>query len=538
MQTENIDNPLPEHFKSAMTQDQWDILVGEDPTLKIFGSSNWQGGIASSVIFAENILEEETTADGDAKDSRPEWRELQKKCWDKYRSFGPINASVNSKADYTAGAGFDVYSSNQEINSFIRELWFSHHNQLFARIVGWMVRMQAEVELFLLLMIDEEGRIKVRVLEPSRIKGSPDDQNTGLVTHPTDATETLFYYYKDGDEIIPDINIAYNPDLEKLVKDEIDQDKLKTSKARKNRARFKKIGGYNRFVIHWKNLTGIMEYKRDTSSIAAILEALNLYWNAIKWQLDHKKAQTAYAIEYKFDDSAAGKMAWLLFKGMTDTEKAKAGYTSALTPGAKLFSAPGITVNIKNPNIQKMDGENRDIMNVAGAGARSPQDMFQGDSGNATHSALKSSRPPLEQEIENMQYKLKNFVKYVLLRGCFHIASQFGNLSESFKKPVVIREFANGKIKRSIEEIDVEPCELVEVNTPHVRFENDMRGKASAFLGNNHEGLISHGVSEKRAAKSMGINDMERERDEAFMEEMMYGKKTNEIPTNTNQEGA
>ena len=504
-------NEIPEDMKDAFSQKQWDQMCSEDPSFKLFASSPWQDTY-HNLVFSEDPSAESSVFTGEAKGSKVNWRTLQNRCYEKYRSFGPLNAAVNSKADYTAGAGFDLYSPNYEVNSFIRDLWYSHRNQMFSRVVGLVIRMISEGELFLLLSFNSDGKAKIRVLEPSRIgRGG----NSGLILNPDDATETLFYKYKQ--EIIPDINIAYDPKKAKLVNDIVaaNDSKLDNSRAKgvKNRNFRKHLGGFNRFVIHWKNLTGIMEYERDTSSLSTIIEAINLYWNAVKWNLDHKKAQAAYTNIFTFEDSPTGRLAFHMFKKMSPAEKTKSGLTGRLKPGSRVFCMPGMKFDVKNPQIQKMDGDNRDLLNLAGAGAQTPQDMFQGQSSDTSHSALKSSRSPLEKEIENLQYKLANFIKFTTLRSCFYVANKVGDFPAEFKSKAV----DNSSGSRKVIDVKVEPCELVQIITPHVKFESDYAGKASAFLGNNHTGMISIGVTNKTAAASMGIKDYDRELDKSFL---------------------
>jgi len=511
-------------IREKVGHDIFDKIVQSDPTLEILASAPWQSTFSAAVYTSDPSIED-VTADGDSKPPKDDWATLQSHCWSKYRNFGPINATVNAKSDYTAGSGFDVYSDDLDISRFLFDLWYSRRNRLYSRAPGLMTRMQAEGELFLLLVFDEEGRVTIRVVEPGRIKGDTGDatdKSAGLISNPDDATETLFYIYKEN-ELIPDINIAFDPDLLKVAKTIPVFDVKKTAPSLGKGGKYKKIGGYRRFILHWKNLTGIHEYKRDTSSLYAILEALNMYWNAIKWQLDHKKAQAAYALEFDFEDSGTGKLAWLLYKKMTPAEKKAAGFSGALTPGSRIMTPPGVKLSIKNPQLQKMDGENRDLLNLAGAGASSPTDMFQGDSRNTSHAAIQSTRAPLELDIENMQYKFSCFVKYELLRSCFYVASQFGLLPEVFKKPMVRRKPGKKGYDASIEFIDAEPIELIGINTPVVRFEGDPHEKASAFLGNNHEGLKTIGLSNERIARSMGIRDLTLERDKKFIEDQKYG---------------
>ena len=522
------ENIIPDGFKDLMSQDEWGKLCVEDPSIKLFGASGWQDTF-NQLVYTEDVAAEASPFQGDTKGSKVNWRILQDRCYEKYRSFGPLNAAVNSKADYAAGAGFDLYSPYYDIQAFLRDLWYSHRNKMYTRIVGFMIRMLAEGELFLLLSFDEKGKAKVRVLEPSRIgRGG----NTGLMLNPDDATETLFYKYKQ--EYIPDINIAYNPEKYALVKDQVPLDRLVNSKPKgtKYRPFRKSLGGFNRFVIHWKNLTGIMEYERDTSSLSAILEALNLYWNAIKWQLDHKKAQAAYTNIFQFEDTTTGKLAFHMFKKMSPEQKEVSGLTGRLKPGSRVFCMPGLSFDVKNPQLSKLEGDNRDLLNIAGAGAQTPQDMFQGQSSGATHASLKSSRSPLEKEIENLQVKLGHFVKYDLLRPCFYVASQVSSFPSEFKTTVVDRTSG----KRVKKEVMVEPCELVTVIKPHVKFESDLDGKASAYFGNNHDGATSKGVSNERAVASLGINDYQREQDKNFLEEDSDEKPAGTEPAKKEEE--
>ena len=188
---ETLKNPFPDRVPDGIWQD----LCRTSPSdAAFFASAPWQDtqlAFSSDDVFTEPTYPT-SSANPNAKRNNLVWREQQKEVWKQYRGFGPINAAVNGKADCVAGAGFDIYSDNLEIDSFLRELWYGFHNKCFERAPGWMVRMQAESELFLLLAIDETGKIKIRVLEPSRIGMGFE---TGLVCNPDDATETLFYRY-------------------------------------------------------------------------------------------------------------------------------------------------------------------------------------------------------------------------------------------------------------------------------------------------------------------------------------------------------
>lgn len=510
------------NIDELFTPEQWSKLCEQDPSLRIFeAASQWQKGFSvANTYFATSPLAEATSSGSEGKSATSQWRTLQQKCWELYRSFGPVNASINSKADYTAGKNFGVYSDNLDINLYLKDFFYSYRNRLYYTCPGWVIRMLAESELFLLLAFDEVGKATVRVLEPSRIgNGSVND---GLLVDPDDATQTLFYdYYGSDNELIPDVRIALNPELLAKAKKLDGFDTKKTEKSRAPGAKFKKIGGYRRFVIHWKNLTGIPEYKRDISVLSTVLEAVNLYWNAIKWQLDHKKAQCAYTNVLRFEDSPTGKIAWQLWNKMTDEEKENTGLTKQLTPGSTLVLMPGLAYDVKAPQLTKLSGENEDLLNIAGAGARTPQDLWQGQSAGATHASLKSSRSPLEMEIENLQNKLGNFFRYEVLRVCFHVYSMLTGFPPLFDKEEV-ESISGGTPK--FRKIQVEPVELIRVTSPNVTFDEGIEKKVNAFLGSQHNGLSNIGVSSERIAEELGVDDLSRQRREKLLEEKEYGE--------------
>lgn len=497
----------------------WNKMCDEDPTLRVFeAASQWQKGydVAQTYLNTSSPLADFKGIYSDSKRQPLQWRLIQEKCWELYRTFGPVNASIGSKADYAASKGFGAYSDNLDIDLFLKDLIYSFRNRLYYTVPGWMIRMQGEGELFLLLAFSEEGKVTVRVVEPSRIgSGETDD---GLFTDPDDATQTLFYSYNtaSGSEIIPDIRIAFEPELAKKA-----SVNLKLTEKSKGGSKFKELGGYRRFILHWKNLTGIPEYKRDISVLSTVLESVNLYWNAIKWQLDHKKAQCAYTNVLTFEDSPTGRIAWQIWKKMTDAEKAASGLTAQLTPGSTIVLMPGLTYDVKAPQLTKLSGENQDLLNIAGAGARTPQDLWQGDSAGATHSSLRSSRSPLEMEIENLQYKLGNFFLYEFLRACFHVAAKLKKLPALFDKEHV-ESVNDGKPK--FKTLQVEPIELVQMEFPTITFENDIERKANAYLGSQHTGLSSIGVSDDKIARTLGIDDLSRQKRTQMLERKVYGE--------------
>ena len=510
-------NPQPNTIPDAL----WDQLVLEDPaSAVIFASSPWQGVTALS--FTADLKDETWDGAKDSKAQAPEWRIQQDKCWNKYRRFGPVNASINSKADYVTGAGFKVDSPVLQIRQALKSFWYGMHNQLYKTSNSWLVRMQSEGELFLLFSIaevktPEKFQVKIRVLEPSRIG---DGNETGLIVNPSDATETLFYEHKTsaGTEIIPDIRIAFNPELAKLkLSTEIDKAKLKTSQGG---GKFSKLGGFNRFFLHWKNLTGIVEYERDISSLSSVLEYINLYENSIKWRLDHLKAMSAYTNIVKFTETPLGKASYYLFMHMTDEQRAKTGLTKQLKPGGTLILMPGVEFDVKNPNLGNLPVQDP-LLNLTGSGLRSPMDLFQGNASGLTNSTVEATRSPYEADIETLQTKHEDFLRWEVLRSYFWILTQLAGFPATFKKKEV-EEIVGGKGK--IVEIDVEPCELVNISSPNIKFTKQPLETVQAYLGSKHPGLHGIGVSADSAAKALGVDDLHAEKRKQILEIEEFGE--------------
>lgn len=525
-------------LKDRFSKEEWAYLESLDSdTTKYLATTPWQDPdrfVQLSSTITELVDLFPSQSDNAAKPSDLNWRDLQKQSWVKYRTFGPLNASVGSKADYVAEAGFSVYSDVYEINLFLNDLFNSYRNQLYFRAVGWIIRMQAEGELFLLIALDESGTTTIRTLEPEYI-GSSDDK--GLITDPDDVTQTLFYKYRGTgtEELIPDARFILEPEYMnerlKTIKDKVDKDKI--DKLTSGGSNFKKIGGYRRFILHWKNFTGILEYLRDTASLSTVLEWINLYVKVLKWSVDHKRAISAYTWCINFSDTPTGKVAWHIWNKMTDTEKKATGLTQPFSPGSKVFNMPGIDVNVYSPQIPSLSGSNQDLLNMAGAGSRTPTDLWQGDSAGMPYASVKATRPPLIAEIENLQSKFEKFLRYNLLRICFKAKLALGgkiitSTGKKIKLPETYKVKWPGEIvkgKATFVEYDDELCNAAKFTFPTVKLDDKPEENANACFGSKHLGLQEIVSDETIAKKFFGIDDISREKRKKLIEQEEFGKK-------------
>lgn len=523
----------PKQLRDFFTDKEWEELREQEPLLPMMAAASWQDPANFSTVNATvtDISTYLARQEGDEKPGDAQWRDLQKQCWGKYRTFGPLNSAVDSKADYVAQAGFSVYSDFLEVNEFLKDLFCHYRNKLYARVTGWVIRMLAEGEQFLLLAVDDQGSMTVRNLDPSNIGSGNTD--FGLLLDPDDVTQTVFYNYRTSkkNELIPDARFVLEPEVMVEAKKRLGKkvDEKKISDLTKGKS--KQMGGYRRFILHWKNLTGIYEYQRDTAALSTTLEWINLYTNALKWELDHKKALCAYTIEVHFDDGISGKVAWALWQKMSAEAKEATGLTKPLTPGSRVFMMPGMSIKIHAPQLQPLSGSNQDVLNLAGAGARTPQDLWQGQSAGATYASIRSSRPPLIAEIENLQSKFENFLRYEFLRVCFAAKLAMGGnilvaggqklkLLEAYQVPWV-SEVKDGVPK--IDMINVEPCEVVKFTFPCIRLDPNPEAQANAYLGSKHAGLQSVGLSAETTMKKFGVDDSSRERKKQYIEIAAYG---------------
>jgi hypothetical protein len=528
--------------KSLFSPAEWGTLTPGERD--IVAAANWQDpdNFSTNAITIKEMASLLTTPVDEAKPTDTNWRDLQKNVWLSYKTFGPLNASVDSKGNYVAEAGFGMASTILEINEFLKDLIYSYRNKLYSGILGWVTRMLGEGELFVLVALDEEGTATVRCLEPSRI-GSGDQD--GLITDPDDVTQTLFYQYVagGGTDYIPDARFILEPDYMKarmqaaikVAKNLQGFDPAKILPATKGSGKYSKVGGFRRFVLHWKNLTGIHEYKRDIASLATTLEWNNLYIQALKWELDYKKALCSYTIEFDFQDTPTGKIAWSVWKKMTDAQRAATGLMSPLTPGSKIWTMPGMNIAIHAPQLQPLlRGSNQDLINLSGAGAKTPQDLFQGQSGGSSYSSLKSSRPPLTAEIDALQSKLEKFLRFEFLRCCMQAKIAMGGnvltpagkgkkLMPTYKaKWVDTLEKGNANII----EIDVEPIEKVIITFPTISLENNAEKIANSLMGSKHTGAYGMGASAATVTKRMGFDGYPLEKRRQIIEQDEYGAVT------------
>jgi hypothetical protein len=527
---------------------------GSYESLEVMAASNWQNptnfSTALSTVTELSNLFPLSSVD-DALPSDLNWRELQDQSYKYSKTFGPLRSMITQKSQMAAGKGFGFFSPILDVNEFLKDLFLSPRNRLDRKMVGIMQSMKSVVECFLLISLDETGSATVRPLDEKRIGQG---KAHGLVTDPDDVTATMFYLYRGGvgqkPEFIPDARFIYEPEeilkirmdrLKKSTTTNFDEKQIAESTLK---PKLKGIfGGYRRFILHWKNLDGIDHILRDTSSVATTLEWINLYVHAMKWELDYKRALSSFVIVMGFESTPEGRVAAAKWLKMTDAERERTGLTKPLSPGSRVWLIPGMTLEIKAPQLPRLSQENQDLINMAGSGARMPTDIWSGHSSNTNFAALKLSRAPLSQEIEYDQYALEMFLRRDLVFACgvakikvgggkftgiASLADPTGKGQEYTLMPTYPMQWvsAMSKGKPTFQTVNVEFWHesVMSFEFPIISLEGDVGAEANMLMGSKHTGALGLKISQSSVAKRLTGGNLDKEVRKRAIEDETYGE--------------
>ncbi len=481
------------------------------------------------------------THDGDGFSSdisafnRLSHEQLQQECWNKLHLNPQINTAVRGHAGRLAGNGFECVSYFPEINKVLRETTIDFRNRLYNFWPKYVARAYAEGELFLMLTVHADGFCEVDFVDPSNIGGTGDD-GTGIIFHPTKTQMPLFYNvrYKNSAgmedwEQIPSVFIARAPDLAKSVMKHQDYDRKRQSQSRtmSRRASFKKMGGYDRFIVGWDK--GFVT-RRAVSYLRTTLVWLNHYENLKKYEIDHKKSSGAYLWVFKIVDAKSYKI-WL---SLSDEDRKKTGIMSKKTPGGSLVLPPGMEVECKNPNLSSITDQDGDILGMATSGLNEPEDVTTGKS-SGTFASVKASRGPMSDRTADEIAYFERFLKYDFWGSILYIRSV---VDKSFPRTFKKREAVsfNKSQKAVFKDVEYFAEELVDINFP-VSETIDVESRARGYMGVKHGPLAeSLGMNNERIARQMGINGFGRMRLDKATEDETFPELEYNVDAETLQE--
>lgn len=444
---------------------------------------------------------------------------LQKECWEKFRKSPQVDTAVRGLVGRLCGYGFGIWSDIYSIQSVIEEIEEDPRNRLYHFMPKYVGRSLVEGELFLLFTCHEDGFIEIDFIDPSVISGSMD---YGIIFHPDKSFMPLFYNirYDNGsgeqDHLIPSIYIAHYPYLVEEARKNDNFSEENTQGSKSSAEIFKEFGGYYRFVVSWNR--GFLT-RRSISYLRTTLQWIEHYENLKKYEIDHKKAAGAYLWTFCFEDRQAFK----LWHSLSDTQKRETGIMSKITPGGRLILPPGMSLDVKNPQLPRISDEDKDIMQMIISGLNEPADVTTGSS-TAPFASVKASRGPMSDRISDEVEWLHRFLRFDFWGSVFFLRHKLGKMKRHF----IVDEAVGWDDNQEpiIKKVKRKPEKLIEISSP-VSEVDEIESRARAFLGVKHGSLLDTlGIPGAEVAKRLGFSNykklrLRRETEKATMSELI-----------------
>jgi len=487
------------------------LEIPDEVFMHIQGVMSWQPGILYDAKTTD--ADGAPIGGGDLKEDNEGDREfLQTECWRMFNKNPQVSTSVRGVAGRITGMGFEPTSEIWEIQEVLEEIEYDPRNRLYYFWPRYVVRAIIEGELFLVLTCHKDGFVEVDFLDPSQLD-TKGDESSGIIFHPIKKLFPLFYCIRSRDSMgqeftqqIPSINIARYPDLVKVLNGNQWFNPVETKASKNSDSKFKKIGGYNRFIVAWDR--GFLT-RRAVSYLRTVLEWLNHYETLKKYEIDHKKSCGAYAWTFTFEDVKAFKL-WV---SLSEDERKKTALMQPIIPGSKLFVPPGMKLEPKSPQLPKISGQDTDIMEMAISGLNEAADVTTGTV-KGTYASVKATRGP----------DFDRFYKHDFWASIFYLKSILTEFKEYFEVEEAVA-FKNGK--EDFKAVKRKPQFLVDVQYP-ISETIDLEGRTKAVLGVKHGPLSETvGVPPSKAAKMIGIGAYGRNRLRKATEDKKYPNTRN-----------
>jgi hypothetical protein len=450
---------------------------------------------------------------------------LQNECWDKFSSNPYMNTAVRGQVGRIAGWGFEAQSGVWDIQELMDNTYYDHRNRLWHYLPKYIMRSIIEGELFLILTLHLDGFVEIDFLDPELLcKGG--DEGSGIIFHPRKSLFPLFYIVSNTDnpkfpmdeQQIPSINIARYPELIRVASEHPDYNRSFQKGARSRKHKYRKLGGYKRFVVAWDK--GVLT-RRAVSYMRTVLEWLNYYENLKKYEIDHKKSSGAYLWLFKITDARTFKL-WL---SLSDEDRRKTGIMAKKTPGSSLILPPGIEVQCVNPNLTSIKDQDTDIKELVTAGLNEADDAMTG-AAKGTYASVKATRGPMSDRTADEISYFDRFYKYDFWSAVFFLHSAVTNFPRKFK----VRKAVGFKPTKSEDEdpkplfknITLSPERLVDIQYP-VSEMIDYETRAKGLLGTKH-GAVNDtlGIPDAEIMRRMGFGSHMKMRLERATEEATF----------------
>ena len=440
-------------------------------------------------------------------------KDLQEECWIKFNTNPQISTSISDNGGIVCGKGFGVSSPHQDVSVWLDSFMKDSRNKLVTDLKKMYIRSEIEGELYLAFTVHNTGFVEVDFMDPKSL--------VKIHRHPFKRTFPLLFeflvYGDSGEEddiqtrLIPSVTILEYPELLTTAKKLNCWDEAKLLRYDKKNNR--NTVGFKTFIVMWDKS---LFTDRNVSQMRTTIEWTNHYENLKRYEIDHKKASGYYANVVTFEDPKAFKM-WL---AMTPEQRALTGIEQKKTPGGTLVMPPGMKLEIKNPQLQRISEQDTDILHMITSGLNKPEDMITGQS-NGTYGSVKASRGPESDRNANRREDFELFLRYDFFRSAFLLSSKIKRIKLEREEQVVVDfkdgEPVDGTVKKSI-------WESLEIMFP-VSEVSDVESTTKALLGVKHGSLADTlGIPRSVIAAKLGMPNYRSLRLKAATEEKFYPK--------------
>jgi len=458
---------------------------------------------------------------------------LQAECFRKFHKNPHVNTSVRGLVGRLTGLGFETTSEFFDIHQAVKEIELDPRNRLYNFWPKYVGRMNIEGELFLILTCHVTGFVEVDFLDPAMLDNAGDD-DTGIIFHPSKTIMPLFYLLKEKNgkkRQIPSVFVARYPELLQVASQSKHFKAKETVQSKSRKQVFKKnFRGYNQFVVAFDK--GFVT-RRAVSYLRTTIEWINHYENLKKYEIDHKKSSGSYLWVFTIEDAKAYRL-WL---AMPKEDKRKTGIMSKKTPGGSLILPPGISLEVKNPNLTSIKEQDTDILQMVASGLNEPDDVLTG-SNKGTYASVKASRGPMSDRTADEIAYFQRWLQHDFWGSVFFLKSTVSNFPAIFKKKEAVG-FSKNK-EPIFNNVKYRPEELLDFSFP-VSETIGFEGRARGLLGVNPGPAAEQvGISNTEVAKRLGIGGYARQRLIKATEDDKYPELVYEmgVDAETVQEGA
>lgn len=448
------------------------------------------------------------------------YKYLQNVCWSTFCDNPQVRTSIIDMMGRVTGNGFGMSSQQPEVQDVLDLISNDPRNRLHTFLPKYFARSEIEGELYLIFTVHEDGFVEIDFRDPGTLGGAY--TASGILSLKRKPTMPVVYCFEGGTDMdgitydreqIPSIFAARYPDLLRdLEKDSpraLNAELL--NKNRSNSAAYSPLGGFFRFVVAWDK--GFMT-TRNVGHLKTVIKWVNLYENLKLYEIDHKKSSGAYLWTVTFEDSKA----YALWASMSPEEKRQTGIQQPKAPGGTLLLPPGMSLEVRNPNLPKISDADTDILAMVGSGLNTSISQMMGTE-NSTFASAKASSGPMNDRAKDSIAWFERFLRYDLWDNVFFLRSAVGATPETFPKKQCT---GFTKKKPQFKMVPTMARDFIEFSFPYSETSN-MQGLTSAFLGVKHGALQDvMGIPRSELVKRLGFGNYDKLRQLHAVEEEDY----------------